>query len=196
MCLAEKEFDEDYHKWIKNRDIEKSEQAWLKLKEKHKHSFQDPLTDKQKNELKSWRWLENIYDQRKHWVRAYLQNTFFAGMKSRQMSESINTFFDGFVHNSTPMSEFIDQYDNAIADRRDKDKDQDFICMTTKPDLTKLTPIESHASHVYKKNVFNKFKEKMFPETLNGTEDAGVSMDESAEGLNFILPGKMDNMLK
>ncbi|KAK1381674.1 hypothetical protein POM88_019409 [Heracleum sosnowskyi] len=116
----------------KNRDIEESEQAWLKFKEKYKHSFEDPLTDKQKNELESWRWLENMYDQRKHWVRAYLQNTIFAGMKSSQRSEN----------------------------RRDKEEDQDFICMSTKPDLTKLTPIESHASQVYTKNVFNKFKEE------------------------------------
>lgn len=81
-------------------------------------------------------------------------------MKSSQGSESINAFFDGFVHNSTPLSKFVDQYDKAIDDFRDKEDDQDFICMTTKPDFTKVTPMESHASQVYTKNVFAKFKEE------------------------------------
>ncbi|KAK1397127.1 hypothetical protein POM88_006990 [Heracleum sosnowskyi] len=88
------------------------------------------------------------------------QKTFFAGMKSSQRSESINAFFDGFVHSSTSLSEFVDQYDNAITDRREKEEDQDFICMTTKPDLTKVTPIESYASQIYTKNVFVRFKEE------------------------------------
>lgn len=84
----------------------------------------------------------------------------FAGMKSSQRSESINAFFDGFVHSSTPLSEFIDQYDNAVADRRNKELDEDFVCMATKPDLTKVTPMESHASQIYTRNVFKKFKEE------------------------------------
>ncbi|KAK1354471.1 hypothetical protein POM88_047727 [Heracleum sosnowskyi] len=81
-------------------------------------------------------------------------------MKSSQRSESINAFFDGFVHSSTPLLEFVDQYDNAIADRREKEEDQDFICMMTKPDLTKVTPIESYVSQIYTKNVFVRFKEQ------------------------------------
>ncbi|KAK1351979.1 hypothetical protein POM88_053693 [Heracleum sosnowskyi] len=116
-CSYNPEFDDHYRKWTKNRDIEESEKAWFKMKENYKHYFLEPLTEKQKSEIKSWRWLENMHDQRKHWVRAYLQKTFFAGMKSSQRSESINAFFDRFVHSSTPLSEFIDQYDNAIADR-------------------------------------------------------------------------------
>ncbi|KAK1357664.1 hypothetical protein POM88_050920 [Heracleum sosnowskyi] len=86
--------------------------------------------------------------------------TFFAGIKSSQRSESINAFFDGFVHSNTPLSEFIDQYDNVIAGRRNKELDEDFVCMVTKSDLTKVTPLESHASQVYTRNVFVKFKEE------------------------------------
>ncbi|KAK1369094.1 hypothetical protein POM88_035186 [Heracleum sosnowskyi] len=58
------------------------------MKEKYHHHFEEPLTEKQKNEVKSWRWLENMHEQRHHWVRAYLGKTFFAGMKSSQRSES------------------------------------------------------------------------------------------------------------
>ncbi|XP_074327979.1 protein FAR-RED IMPAIRED RESPONSE 1-like [Apium graveolens] len=92
-------------------------------------------------------------------VNHHWQSTLF-GMKTSQRSESINTFFDGFVHRSTPLSEFVYQYDNAITDNRDKEEDQDFICITTKSDLTKVTLIESHAKKVHTKNVFNKFKEE------------------------------------
>ncbi|KAK1390761.1 hypothetical protein POM88_018939 [Heracleum sosnowskyi] len=57
-------------------------------------------------------------------------------------------------------AKFVDQYDNAVADRRSKELDEDFVCMTTKPDLTKVTPMESHAAQVYTRNVFVKFKEE------------------------------------
>ncbi|XP_020259008.1 protein FAR1-RELATED SEQUENCE 5-like [Asparagus officinalis] len=40
-------------------------------------------------------WLQTVYKYREHWVSCYLKDTFFAGMRSSQRSESINAFFDG-----------------------------------------------------------------------------------------------------
>ena len=35
------------------------------------------------------------------WVPAYMKHLFWAGMKTTQRSESINSFFDGYVHKTT-----------------------------------------------------------------------------------------------
>ncbi|XP_018859556.2 protein FAR1-RELATED SEQUENCE 1-like [Juglans regia] len=37
-----------------------------------------------------------------------------AGMSTTQRSESLNVFFDGYVHSGTTLKEFVDQFDNAL----------------------------------------------------------------------------------
>lgn len=71
--------------------------------------------------------------------------TYFSGMKSSQKSESMNSFFDGYVNSNTPLSEFIEQYEKAIASRRDAEEKEDLISMTTAPDFTNMHSIEAHA---------------------------------------------------
>lgn len=46
--------------------------------------------------LKSNVWLGDMYNERNMWVPAYMNNYFWAGMKTTQRVESINSFFDGF----------------------------------------------------------------------------------------------------
>jgi hypothetical protein len=73
-------FDKDYANWAKySQTVAESEKYWLLLNEKYKPVFEEPMTDKQKSLKKSWKWLEIMYNQRKHWVEAYLKDTFFAG---------------------------------------------------------------------------------------------------------------------
>jgi len=59
-------------------------------------------------------WLHGLYNERTFWVPAYLKDVFWAGMTTTQRSESMNAFFDGYVHSSTSLKEFVDQYDNAL----------------------------------------------------------------------------------
>ncbi|KAL6523868.1 hypothetical protein OROMI_030963 [Orobanche minor] len=40
------------------------------------------------------------------------------GMKAGSRSESMNAYFDGYVNSMTSLSEFIEQYDKAVLDRR------------------------------------------------------------------------------
>uniref|UniRef100_A0A2N9F3C6 SWIM-type domain-containing protein n=1 Tax=Fagus sylvatica TaxID=28930 RepID=A0A2N9F3C6_FAGSY len=50
-------------------------------------------------------WLAKLYEERERWVPAFLNSNFFAGMSSTQRSESMNAFFDGYVHSSTTLKE-------------------------------------------------------------------------------------------
>lgn len=73
-------FNEDYNMWAKkSRTIEESERCWIVLCEKYKPNYKEPVTDSQQNNMKSWKWIENMYEKRGHWVKAYLKDTFFAG---------------------------------------------------------------------------------------------------------------------
>ncbi|KAF5454271.1 hypothetical protein F2P56_023948, partial [Juglans regia] len=53
-------------------------------------------------------WLKSLYDERQHWVPVFLKEYFWAGMSTTQRSESMNAFFDGYVHAKTNLKEFVD----------------------------------------------------------------------------------------
>ncbi|XP_041016202.1 protein FAR1-RELATED SEQUENCE 5-like [Juglans microcarpa x Juglans regia] len=59
-------------------------------------------------------WLQSLYVERTHWVPVFLKEYFWAGMSTTQRRESMNTFFDGYVHAKTNLKEFVDQFDNAL----------------------------------------------------------------------------------
>ncbi|GFY96076.1 hypothetical protein Acr_11g0003820 [Actinidia rufa] len=59
-------------------------------------------------------WLAGLYEERHRWVPAFVKDTFWAGMSTTQRSESMNAFFDGYVHSNTSLKEFVEQYDNAL----------------------------------------------------------------------------------
>uniref|UniRef100_A0A2N9F1B9 SWIM-type domain-containing protein n=1 Tax=Fagus sylvatica TaxID=28930 RepID=A0A2N9F1B9_FAGSY len=62
-------------------------------------------------------WLANLYEERERWVPAFLNSNFFAGMSSTQRSESMNAFFDDYLHSSTTLKVFMEQFENALRNK-------------------------------------------------------------------------------
>ena len=59
-------------------------------------------------------WLAKLYEEWEQWVPAFLNSNFFAGMSSTQRS---NAFFDGYLHNSTTLKVFVEQFKNAMRNK-------------------------------------------------------------------------------
>ncbi|XP_056695651.1 protein FAR1-RELATED SEQUENCE 8-like [Spinacia oleracea] len=70
-------------------------------------------------------WLDSLYKDREMWVPAFMNNIFWAGMKTTQRVESINSFFDGFLERSTKLYEFPKKYCEAMNKRCSDEKDAD-----------------------------------------------------------------------
>ncbi|KAF5445781.1 hypothetical protein F2P56_034805 [Juglans regia] len=88
----------------------------------------------QKYDLGDNAWLQGLYTERSFWVPAYLRGVFWAGMSTTQRSESMNAFFDGFVHSGTTLKEFVDQFDNALRKKVEIETTADFMsCNQTIP---------------------------------------------------------------
>ncbi|XP_020258759.1 protein FAR1-RELATED SEQUENCE 5-like [Asparagus officinalis] len=102
-------------------------------------------------------WLQTIYKCRDHWVPCYLKDTFFAGMRSSQRSESINAFFDGYVNSQTQLHDFVTQYEKAVTHRRLSEAHEDFKSLNTKPVMLLGHPIEIQAGEMYTRNMFDVF---------------------------------------
>ncbi|XP_057471117.1 protein FAR1-RELATED SEQUENCE 6-like [Actinidia eriantha] len=56
-----------------------------------------------KYDLQSNTWLHGLYLEKERWLPAYVKDMFWAGMSSTQRSESMNAYFDGYIHSKTTL---------------------------------------------------------------------------------------------
>ncbi|KAK2986172.1 hypothetical protein RJ640_006207, partial [Escallonia rubra] len=130
----------------KNNSIEDFEAGWIDLNEKY--------------DVKGNFWIQNMYNLRAHWAKSFLNDTFFAGMTTSGRSESIHSFFDGYVNSNTMLNEFVMKYDKAVYNRRNAEEDEDFKTMTSKAVLSSDHPIERKAGDCYTRSLFEIFKKE------------------------------------
>ncbi|XP_020268934.1 protein FAR1-RELATED SEQUENCE 5-like [Asparagus officinalis] len=131
--------------WCNSSSIEQCEGYWVEMKEKF------DINEEREG------WLQTVYKCREHWVPCYMQDTFFAGMRSSQRSESINTFFDGYVNSQTQLHEFVTQYEKTVTHRRLSEAHEDYKSLNTKPVMLLGHPIEIQAGEMYTRNMFDVF---------------------------------------
>lgn len=93
-----------------------------------------------------------MYNTRQQWVPVYLRGTFFGEMSITQSSDSINSFFDGYINASTNVHVLIKQYEKAIASRYEKEVKADYDTINTAPILKTPSPMEKQAS-VYEEDI-------------------------------------------
>ncbi|XP_020253917.1 protein FAR1-RELATED SEQUENCE 5-like [Asparagus officinalis] len=98
----------------------------------------------------------NIMNKKKH-LFGYFRN----GMRSTQRSESINSFFDGYVNSQTQLKEFVTQYEKAVTHRRLSEAHEDFRTLNTKPQFHLGHPIERQAGSSYTRTMFHVFQNEI-----------------------------------
>ena len=59
------------------------------------------------------------------WIPCYVKDVFWAGMQTTQRVESINSFFDGYIHRHTRLSEFAPNYCKAMESRATDEQEAD-----------------------------------------------------------------------
>ncbi|XP_020254031.1 protein FAR1-RELATED SEQUENCE 5-like [Asparagus officinalis] len=84
-----------------------------------------------------------------------------SGMRSTQRSESINSFFDGYVNSQTQLKEFVTQYETAVIHRRLSKAHEDFRTLNTKPQFHLGHPIERQAGSSYTRTMFHVFQNEI-----------------------------------
>ncbi|KAL2924901.1 Protein FAR-RED ELONGATED HYPOCOTYL 3 [Bienertia sinuspersici] len=90
-----------------------------------------------------------LFDEREMWVPAYMRHLFWAGMKTTQRSESIHSFFDGYVNKTTRLCEFPQQYSYAMKVRANEEKEADANCWKHTRTLLTAFPFEAQFRDVY-----------------------------------------------
>ncbi|XP_059623382.1 protein FAR1-RELATED SEQUENCE 5-like [Cornus florida] len=145
-------FESELHKCVNlTESTGEFESCWLSLIDKY---------DLGENE-----WLHTIYADRWQWVPVYLRDTFFAEMSITQRSDSMNSYFDGYVNASTTLQLFVKHYEKALESRYEKEVKADYDTMNTAPVLKTPSPMEKQAAEAYTRKLFMKFQEELV-ETL------------------------------
>lgn len=145
-------FEAELHKCVNlTESIEEFESCWLSLIDRY--------------DLGQHEWLQTVYADCRQWVPVYLRDTFFAEMSITQCSDSMNSYFDGYVNASTTLQQFVKQYEKALESRYEKEVKADYDTMNTAPILKTPSPMEKQAAGAYTTKLFIKFQEELV-ETL------------------------------
>ncbi|KAL6347136.1 hypothetical protein AAG906_012717 [Vitis piasezkii] len=109
-------------------------------------------------ELQEDGWFQSLYEDRKKWVPTFMGDTFLAGMSTAQRSESINSFFDKYIHKKITLKEFVKQYGLILQNRYEEEAIADFDTWHKQPALKSPSPWEKQMSTVYTHAIFKKFQ--------------------------------------
>ncbi|GLT48471.1 hypothetical protein SLA2020_220940 [Shorea laevis] len=109
-------------------------------------------------ELKEDEWMKSLYEDREKWVPTYMVDVLLAGMSTVHRAESVNSFFDKYVHKKTTVQEFVKQYEAILQDRYEEEAKADSDTWNKQPALKSPSPFEKCVAGVYTHAVFKKFQ--------------------------------------
>ena len=132
-----------YRSWT----IEEFEKRWWKILDKF--------------ELRADEWIHSLYEDRKQWVPTFMKDALLAGMSTVQRSESVNCFFDKYVHKKTIVQEFLKQHETILQERYEEEAKADSDTWNKQPTLKSPSPLEKSVSGIYTHAVFKKFQNEV-----------------------------------
>ncbi|KAL2928754.1 Protein FAR-RED ELONGATED HYPOCOTYL 3 [Bienertia sinuspersici] len=100
--------------------------------------------------------MHGLYQEREWWIPPYMKDMFWAGMRSTQRVESMNSFFDKYLKKQTRLYEFVQQYCKAMERRAEDEKQADAESARFCHQLVSDFPIERVFQKIY---TFAKFLE-------------------------------------
>ncbi|XP_071687053.1 protein FAR-RED IMPAIRED RESPONSE 1-like [Rutidosis leptorrhynchoides] len=199
-------FPQAYHRWClwhimkKIPDKFRKHKKYKSIKYHLKKAVYDSLTTGEfevawktmigRYKLEKNRWLNPLYEERRRWVPCFVKDIFWAGMSTTQRSESINSFFDKYVNKKTTLKQFVEQYENALRDRAEKENIEDFNSYNSL-----YPPITRYAMEKQMKDVLTNGKFKEFRVELTGKMYCGIGFIKSHDGyLEYeVIEDVMDN---
>jgi hypothetical protein len=131
-------------------------------------------------------------------VPAYMKDTFWVGMKTTQRSESMNAFFDGFVHSQTTLKEFVDQFDSALRKMVERETQSDFDSFNCTIPCISVFFLEKQFQNVYTnakfKEVQRQFGKLMKCNNSHLKSEGAVSTYQVIESIS-LLGNRMINKI-
>ncbi|XP_038680632.1 protein FAR1-RELATED SEQUENCE 5-like [Tripterygium wilfordii] len=106
-------------------------------------------------------WLSSLYLDRAMWVPIFVKKYFWAGMSTMQRSESMNSFFDGYVNSKTTLKQFVEQYENALRKKVEKECQADFESFNKQIPCATFYDMEKQIRNIYTAGKFIEFQTEL-----------------------------------
>ncbi|KAL2474225.1 Protein FAR-RED ELONGATED HYPOCOTYL 3 [Abeliophyllum distichum] len=149
---------------ILNHVIKQNENFTVQFEECIYRSWTDKEFENRWNELvdsfglKENELIQSLYEDRTKWVPIFMKDAVLAGMSTVQRSESVNSFFDKYVHKKTTVQEFVKQYETILQERYEEEAKASSDTWNKQPVLKSPSPFEKQVSGIYTHVVFKKFQ--------------------------------------
>lgn len=108
--------------------------------------------------LREDEWLQTLYEARKCWVPSLIKDVSFAGLCAASRAETLNTFFDKYIHGETSLSDFIGKYRAILEDMYEEEAKANFDAWHETPELKSPSPFEKQMLLVYTHELFRRFQ--------------------------------------
>lgn len=152
-----------------------------------------------KYSLQNNKWLNKLYVERRRWVPCFVKDSFWAGMSTTQRSESINAFFDGYVHSKTSLKQFVEQYGNALKNKVEKEALADSTSFSKLIPCVTTYDMELQVQAMYTMKIFKEFQGeltgKMYCEFISVREDDILSEYDVREDISIGEDGYKKRMI-
>ncbi|GLT68236.1 hypothetical protein SLA2020_404870 [Shorea laevis] len=89
----------------------------------------------QKYNVGSVSWLNNIYKLKTKWARCHMKNAFTLGVRSTQLSESLNGDLKAYLKSNLSIVEFFQHFEQVIEQKRHKELEAEFNAQEKLPTL-------------------------------------------------------------
>ena len=110
--------------------------------------------------------MANLYEEQERWVPAFLNSNFFAGMSLTQRLESMNAFFDGYLHSSTTLKVFMEHFENAMRNKVENEILLDFEFFKGKLECLSSSPMEKQFQEAYTHKIFKRVRIEFFKDKV------------------------------
>uniref|UniRef100_A0A0R0HDU2 Protein FAR1-RELATED SEQUENCE n=1 Tax=Glycine max TaxID=3847 RepID=A0A0R0HDU2_SOYBN len=128
-------------------------------------------------------WLEAM-GGKKNPVSILIDQDLAIGAAIAKRSESINAFFDSFVHTTTTLQEFVVKFEKAVDSRLEAKRREDYESRHKSHILSIWSKLENHAAFVYTRNVLGKFQDEL--RKINQYTKKKIKRDGSVMSIEYL----------
>lgn len=111
--------------------------------------------------LTTHKWLQALYEDRKHWVPVYLKDVFLAGMFPLKENERLTSPFEEYLSQHTSLKEFLCNYDRALLEIDQRETLSDEESRNSSCLLKSRFYFELQLSKLYTNDILKKFQDEI-----------------------------------
>ena len=105
-------------------------------------------------------WFDSIYKVKEKWVVCYMKDAFTLGMRSTQLSESLNNDLKHHLKSDLDVIRFFKHFERVVQGKRDIELSSEYESRELVPRVKMRTPMLVQASQVYTPVIFECFQKE------------------------------------